>query len=121
MALDIRFYSDAREVLAELGRRRKAAARLPGLIVSDLNMPGMDGIQLARKLRADKAYRDMVVGICTGSENPADHAAASAAGADFVVIKPLDRRTLARICETTGRFELVQEEGGWTRIRQAAA
>ncbi|MEZ5935737.1 MAG: response regulator [Alphaproteobacteria bacterium] len=121
LRLEIRFHMDAAEMLATLDQRRQAAERLPGLIVTDLNMPGMSGLQLLQKLRAEAAYRDVVIGVCTGSENLADHAAVLAAGGDFVVVKPFDRGRLAQICETTGRFRLVEEAPGKTRLCQAAA
>ena len=55
------------------------------------------------------------------SDNPADHAAALAAGADFAAVKPFDRDTLALICEKTGRFQLVQNDDGKESLRQAAS
>jgi|GEM_PF-5837166 len=119
LEVDIRFFLDDALMLNELDRRLKAALAPPGLIVSDLNMPGKGGLYVVQCLRANVAYQDIALGICTSSENPADHEAAFCAGADFVAAKPFDGETLAHICRKTGRFQLIQKNGGKAHFRVA--
>ncbi|MGI9488365.1 MAG: response regulator [Geminicoccaceae bacterium] len=110
--LNIGFYLDEFDMLSTLGERRDKSLSLPNLIVTDLNMPGRGGAHLVKALRTDAAYQDVTIGICTGSENSADHTAALASGADFVAVKPFDRSSLVTICEKTGRFQLIQRDDG---------
>lgn len=116
LELEIEFYLADVDMLSSLEKRLETAQSLPGLIVTDINMPGKGGIHLVKTLRADETYKDVVIGVCTGSDNPADHAAAEDAGADFVAVKPFDSRALVQICEKTGRFELAQQDGGKARL-----
>ena len=110
--LNIKFYLDEFDMLSALGERRDSSQSLPHLIVTDLNMPGRGGARLVKDLRTEAAYQDIAIGVCTGSENPADHAAALAAGADFVAVKPFDRSSLATVCKETGRFQLIRRDDG---------
>lgn len=67
----------------------KAGESLPGLIVLDLMMPNMDGIQLCRSLRNHDALREVAILAMTGGE-PALARRALDAGADLCLMKPLD-------------------------------
>ena len=84
------------EVLtAENGLRAlKVAQRIvPDIVVTDLNMPAMDGLALCRQLRAAHATRGVGVVIVTGdSEDQAQ--AALDAGCDAVLPKPCSRTLL---------------------------
>lgn len=67
--------------------------------IIDLNLTiskGSDGIA---HLRSDHRYRDFVLGVCSGSDDPADRQMAIDAGADFFVTKPLNETALIAICE----------------------
>lgn len=67
----------------------------PDLIVLDLMLPGVDGITLARELRAKT---DIGIIILTGKNNPVDTVVGLEVGADDYVTKPFDNRELlARI------------------------
>jgi CheY-like chemotaxis protein len=60
----------------------------PLLAFFDLNMPRIKGTDAIREVRKiDRT--NLVLGICTGSEDPADAKLALEAGADFFVNKPL--------------------------------
>lgn len=66
----------------------------PNVILLDLSLPGMDGLTLARRLKADPATRDIhIVAITSHSEN-FSMADALAAGCDAYFEKPLSTRTL---------------------------
>jgi CheY-like chemotaxis protein len=77
------------------GRMALDAARRtpPDVIVTDMAMPVMDGLDLCKRLRRDHATRDVVVVVLTG--DPDDHRpAALAAGCDAVLAKPCSRDLL---------------------------
>ena len=62
------------------------AARLPDVIVLDVAMPGMDGIELCRKLKADRITRAIPIVLLTGDVVSAT--VGRAVGADAFVRKP---------------------------------
>ena len=84
------------EVLtAENGTMALDAARraVPDVIVTDVDMPIMDGLDLCRQLRADAATRDVVVVVVTGDATDQAQAALDA-GCDAVLGKPCSRTLL---------------------------
>ena len=89
----------------ELLERVKAAQ--PGLILLDLQLPGLDGVTLARQLKADPATREIPVLAMTAYARLEDQERAMAAGCDGYLRKPLDTqgllRTVARLMATTQR------------------
>jgi two-component system response regulator len=62
----------------------------PQLVLLDLKMPRMDGLEVLRRIRADEATAELPVVVLTSSERPEDREAAVAAGATWFVCKPLD-------------------------------
>ena len=71
----------------------KALASPPDLIVADIAIPGMDGIELCRRLRADDRTRSVPVLAMTGYGERRYPDRARLAGADEVLIKPCDADT----------------------------
>jgi DNA-binding response OmpR family regulator len=67
----------------------------PRVIVTDLNMPGMGGLEMVRALRADAATRDIAILMLTSDESPETKQQAMAAGADEYILKPVDPQRLA--------------------------
>jgi two-component system, cell cycle response regulator DivK len=69
----------------------------PRLILMDLQLPGMDGLELTRRLKSDRARRDIVVVALTAYAMKGDEEKARAAGCDGYVSKPIDTEALPRI------------------------
>lgn len=65
----------------------------PGLILMDVQLPGMDGLELTRRLRADPAFEDISIVALTAYAMRADQEKARAAGCDGYISKPIDMRT----------------------------
>lgn len=57
------------------------------LVVSDVNMPKMDGYELTRRIRADVRLRDLPVVLVTSLDDPADRERGVQAGADGYIVK----------------------------------
>lgn len=72
----------------------KAVATTPDLVVTDIAVPGIDGIELCRRLRADTRTRDIPVLAVTGYGDRHYPDRIIRAGADQVLIKPLDPAVL---------------------------
>ena len=90
---DVRTATDADEALLVLESFR------PRLILMDLQLPGMDGLELTRRLKAEPATRDTVVVAVTAYAMKGDDQKALAAGCDGYVVKPIDTRTLGAVIQ----------------------
>jgi two-component system cell cycle response regulator DivK len=86
---DVRTAVDAEQALTVL------ASFHPRLILMDIQLPGMDGLELTRRLKADPATRDAIVLAVTAYAMKGDEQRALDAGCDGYVTKPVDTRTLA--------------------------
>jgi two-component system chemotaxis response regulator CheY len=67
-----------------------ARSRSFDLILSDVNMPNMDGIELIRALRAEDAYRHTPILMLTTDGSPERKRAGKEAGATGWIVKPFD-------------------------------
>jgi two-component system, cell cycle response regulator DivK len=91
---EVRTAEDAPQALAVLREFR------PRLILMDIQLPGLDGLELTRRLKADSATRDIVVIALTAYAMKGDDERARAAGCDGYVPKPIDTRTLPQVLAT---------------------
>jgi CheY-like chemotaxis protein len=86
---DVLAAADGEAALALVGREH------PRLILMDLQLPGIDGLELTRRLKADPATRDIVVVALTAYAMKGDEEKTRAAGCDGYISKPIDTRTLS--------------------------
>jgi CheY-like chemotaxis protein len=68
---------------------------MPDLVLTDIALPGMDGLELTRQLKAHPRFRHLPVVALTASAMKGDERRVLAAGCDAYIAKPLDTRTLA--------------------------
>jgi CheY-like chemotaxis protein len=66
----------------------------PRLILMDIQLPGMDGLALTQRLKADPSMRGVVILAMTAYAMKGDDEKALAAGCDGYVAKPIDTRAL---------------------------
>lgn len=119
-----RFFSD---VLTESGFRvdqahnghqalEKALASNPALVITDIAVPGIDGIELCLRLRADARTSDIPILAVTGYGDRRYPDRAIQAGADYVLIKPCDPETIVaearRLLERGGPTSAVRASTG---------
>jgi CheY-like chemotaxis protein len=74
----------------------KAAEEVPALVLLDLMLPGLDGYEVARRLRSDPRTCHVPIVAITALARPRDRARASEAGCDDFVDKPFDLDLLER-------------------------
>lgn len=67
----------------------------PRLIVMDIQMPGIDGLELTRRIKADPALRDIVVVATTANAMKGDERRMREAGCEGYIAKPIDTRTFS--------------------------
>ncbi len=88
---------DGEEALA---RCKKA---MPALVLTDWNMPEMDGIEFVRRLRAIPTPKAPMVMFCTSNGEAKDIHEGISAGADDYIVKPFDEAALRAKLEKLGR------------------
>lgn len=77
---------------------RLAQSEVPDLILLDLMLPDLPGVDVLRRLRANPVTRDIPVIVVSASTEPADRLMALEAGADDIFIKPYDdQRLMSRV------------------------
>jgi CheY-like chemotaxis protein len=119
-------FPDGREMVAEYlafrgfsvlqaatGAEAIALARKhrPRLILMDLGMPGLDGWETTRQLKADSRTRNCVIVALTAHALTSERTTALSAGCDEVISKPFD---LSELAETVDRIV----NGGATRLKR---
>jgi PAS domain S-box-containing protein len=73
---------------------RMAGEFAPDVVLLDIGLPGMDGYEVARRLRADPALRKVVLVALTGYSQPENRRIAKEAGFDHYLVKPIRFDTL---------------------------
>jgi len=87
-----------------------ARAEDPDIILMDVNMPEMDGVEACRLIKSDKAVRDVPLLFLTANDAPADIVEGLAAGGDDYITKPpLHSILLARMTAQLRVRELHEE------------
>jgi two-component system chemotaxis response regulator CheY len=76
---------------------RKAQAQAFDLVLTDQNMPGMDGLTLTRTLREHPAFRTVPILILTTESSEQMKQAGRAAGATGWLVKPFDPQRLVEV------------------------
>lgn len=75
---------------------RKARAGHFDVFVFDIMMPGMDGVELAREVRADAALKPVPIIFVTARSDDETKTAARSAGGDLFLTKPVSMNELSR-------------------------
>jgi CheY-like chemotaxis protein len=85
---DVDTACDADTALAMLSERR------PDLILMDIQLPGIDGLELTRRIKANPETAKIIVVAVTAYAMKGDQGKAMAAGCDSYITKPIDTRLL---------------------------
>ncbi len=74
----------------------------PAAAVVDVGLPGLDGLELARRVRSNPKHAGIFLVALTGYGQPADRTAAHDAGFDGHLVKPVDFETLLSLLDDAG-------------------
>ena len=89
---------------------KKAKEIIPNLIIMDIMMPKMDGIQACENLRANEKFNDTIIMFLTARGEDFSHVAAYEAGADDYVTKPVKPKILiSKVKGLLRRFKKVND------------
>jgi twitching motility two-component system response regulator PilH len=82
--------SDAKDALT------KAEQQKPDVVVTDVVMPGMSGLELCRSLKKNPATQKLPIVVCTSKNQDLDRMWAMKQGADAYVTKPFNKEDLIK-------------------------
>ena len=90
VAVTVEVAGNGEQALEELGRARFDPASLPHLVLLDLRIPRVDGLEVLRRIRADTGLQTLPVVVLTSSERDDDREGALRLGATWFVWKPIE-------------------------------
>lgn len=103
----IEWARDGREALDYLfheGRYAGREAGNPKLVVLDINMPGMNGLQVLDRIRTHPLTKTVPVVLFSTSELPVDLRMGYERGANSYLVKPLDHKEFVELLATVGKY-----------------
>lgn len=107
---------DAEEALRVLSAADRPAV---DLVLLDINMPGIDGLELLKTIRSDAAFRDLPVVMCTTSGYDKDMRQAQALGATGYLQKPTDLGKLRPALDKIAHIRVAAHDRGYALLRAA--
>jgi two-component system response regulator len=111
---DIVVARDGEEALGYLFATGVFAGRdtrvMPSVILLDLNLPKVGGLEVLKRIRADERTRLLPVVVLTSSDEEEDRLRSYALGANAYVRKPVDFGQFAKAAATLGLFWLLVNE-----------
>ena len=109
LANKLLWLKDGEQALDYLFRRGAYAARedvLPRLVLLDLKMPRVDGIEVLKAVKQDERTRRIPVVVMTSSQEEKDVAQSYDMGANSYVVKPVDFSAFADLARQAGFYWL---------------
>ena len=109
LANEVMHLRDGVEALDYLYQRGEYADRangLPALILLDLKMPRVNGIEVTRAIKSDERTKRIPIVIMTSSNEESDIAETYNLGVNSYIVKPLDFDSLAEVARQAGFYWL---------------
>jgi two-component system response regulator len=110
----ITWVKDGEEALDYFYCRGRYANRpdvLPRLVLLDLKMPKVNGIEVLKVVKSDERLKHIPIVMMTSSQEESDIAETYKLGVNSYIVKPLDLDTLVDIIRKTGHYWLAINRG----------
>lgn len=102
---------DGEEALQYIAEHGAATdAQLPALVLLDLRLPKVDGIEVLRQARNDEVWKQVPVVVLTTSRENADIESAYRLGVNSYIVKPVDFLAFADVVKTIKIYWLLTNE-----------
>src|SRR5476649_2672781 len=88
----------------------RIAEHIPDIVLLDVMMPGMDGFEVCRRIKADPKTAHVPVVMVTALDQPSDRVAGLDAGADDFLTKPVDDAALFARVRSLVRLKMMTDE-----------
>lgn len=111
-------YFDVRTAANGMDALRICSGGTCDLVLLDVMMPGLDGFEVCRRLKADSATCHIPVILVTALDQPADRVRGLEAGADDFLTKPVDETALVARVRSLARLKVTIDE---IRIRASSS
>lgn len=109
LANKLLWVKDGQQALDFLFRQSEYASRedtVPRIVLLDLKMPKIDGIEVLRAVRADARTKQIPVVIMTSSQEEQDVVRSYELGVNSYVVKPVDFNAMAELARQAGYYWL---------------
>ena len=113
IANDIKWVRDGAEALEYLhceGRYAERTSGHPKLVLLDLKMPRMNGLQVLEKMKQDARTKAIPVVMMTSSREQGDLLASYALGVNSYVVKPVDFAAFTETVAKVGMYWMIANE-----------
>lgn len=114
LANNIQIINDGEEALDFLFARRRFADRnilqVPKVILLDLKLPKIDGIEVLREIKADNDLKKIPVVVLTSSKEDRDVIAAYELGVNSYIVKPVEFDEFVKAISNVGLYWLILNE-----------
>ncbi len=113
LANEVEVVGDGAEALDYIYQKGKFSGRdngLPGVILLDLKMPRVDGLQVLREIKSDSKLRHIPIVMLTSSREEKDLVISYDLGVNAFVVKPVDFEQFVEAIRTLGVFWAIVNE-----------
>jgi CheY-like chemotaxis protein len=113
LANEVEVVTDGAEALDYVYRRGKYSERgpeIPGVVLLDLKMPRVDGLEVLRQLKSDPELRNLPVVMLTSSREEQDLIRSYNLGVNAFVVKPVDFTQFVDAIRSLGVFWAIVNE-----------
>lgn len=100
-------FADGQELLDFLfraGHGRNRQSDVPYLLLLDIHLPKVDGIEVLRQVKGDPELRKLPVGMLTTTDDPREVERCHALGCSHYLVKPIDYAQFAALIRQLGLF-----------------
>jgi CheY-like chemotaxis protein len=116
----VRDGAEAWEYLCREGRFAKRPPGSPAVLLLDLKMPKMDGLEVLRRMKASESLKTIPVVMLTSSREEKDLIESYRLGVNAYVVKPVDFEAFMSSVKSLGLFWAVLNEPPPGSVRRAA-